>query len=115
VYNSHRAWRIHATAKRLDIHRACGLLDGDARQWVNYDKPNLSAPTPRTADGNPDLSGAWQAEASPIPELINSFCCFTRRTRTSARYSWTAADTRTIRNRPGWATRSARGTAIVGK
>src|SRR5262249_46068554 len=33
-------------------------------------KPNLSAPTPRATNGRPDLSGVWQAEPSPIPELI---------------------------------------------
>jgi len=32
-------------------------------------KPNLSAPTPRAANGKADLSGIWQAEASPFSEL----------------------------------------------
>ena len=49
-------------------------------QWVNYPTPglpratdgtpNLSAPAPRTSHGLPDLSGVWQAEAAPIPELL---------------------------------------------
>ena len=42
-----------------------------AAQWLNYPtagiprtpdgKPNLSAPAPKTAAGNPDLSGLWQS------------------------------------------------------
>jgi hypothetical protein len=49
-------------------------------QWVNHPtaglprtkdgKPNLAAPAPRARDGRPDLSGVWQAEGAPIPELI---------------------------------------------
>jgi hypothetical protein len=49
-------------------------------QWIKHPipgtprtadgKPNLSAPAPRAANGKPDLSGIWQAEASPIPELM---------------------------------------------
>jgi hypothetical protein len=49
-------------------------------QWVNYPtpglprtkdgKPNLNAPAPRASNGKPDLSGVWQAEGAPIPELI---------------------------------------------
>ena len=43
-------------------------------QWLNYStpgiprlpdgKPNLSAPTPRSADGRPDLTGIWAVECS---------------------------------------------------
>lgn len=33
-------------------------------------KPILTAPAPREPGGKPDLSGIWQAEASPFPELL---------------------------------------------
>jgi hypothetical protein len=49
-------------------------------QWVNHPtggaprtkdgKANLAAPAPRASNGKPDLSGVWQAEGSPIPELL---------------------------------------------
>jgi hypothetical protein len=49
-------------------------------QWVRYPTPglprtadgaaDLGAPAPRASDGKPDLSGVWQAEATPIPELM---------------------------------------------
>lgn len=32
-------------------------------------QPNLAAPTPRV-NGKPDFSGIWEAESSPIPELL---------------------------------------------
>src|SRR5213592_4056569 len=51
-----------------------------AAQWLNYpapgiprlpnDKPNLSAPAPRTLDGKPDLDGLWESERrlqEPLP------------------------------------------------
>ena len=48
-------------------------------QWLNHrdpriprtadGKPNLSAPAPRI-DGKPDLSGVWQAERTPLDELV---------------------------------------------
>src|SRR4029077_11501017 len=49
-------------------------------QWIKHPvpgtprtadgKPNLSAPAPRAANGKPDLTGIWQVEPSPIPELM---------------------------------------------
>ena len=33
-------------------------------------KPNLSAPAPRASNGKPDLTGIWQAEPTPIEELM---------------------------------------------
>lgn len=49
-------------------------------QWLNVrdpgsprtkdGKPNLSAPAPRASTGKPDLSGLWQGDGAPIPELM---------------------------------------------
>lgn len=57
-----------------------GVTAGAYGQWVNHPspgtprtkdgKPNLTAPAPRASNGKPDLSGVWQAQASPIPELL---------------------------------------------
>jgi hypothetical protein len=58
-----------------------GISVGAQAQWINYvpagtqikdGKPNLTAPAPRTVDRKPDLSGVWQAEPAPIPELIRA-------------------------------------------
>ena len=48
-------------------------------QWLDFPtpgihrmpdgKPNLSAPTPRTADGKPDLSGVWMHEITTVAEM----------------------------------------------
>jgi len=48
-----------------------------AGQWVKYPTagvprtpgglPNLGAPTPRTAEGHPDLSGIWEADNTTCP------------------------------------------------
>jgi hypothetical protein len=70
------------SAKRTVLATVLGLtlLSGfvDA-QWLNYPtpgiprlpdgKPNLNAPAPRTADGNPDLTGVWMHELTSVAEM----------------------------------------------
>jgi hypothetical protein len=56
---------------------ALGICGTVSAQWLHYPtagipltpdgKPNLSAPAPRTADGQLDLSGIWEAEHQPCP------------------------------------------------
>ena len=36
-------------------------------------QPNLEAPTPRTSDGKPDLSGIWQIVRPPADQTLNNF------------------------------------------
>jgi len=57
-----------------------GTSAGAQAQWVSYPspgvprttdgKPNLTAPAPRDGHRRPDLSGVWQADGAPIPQLI---------------------------------------------
>jgi hypothetical protein len=51
-------------------------------QWINHTqpgtpmkngKPNLSAPTPKAADGRPDLTGVWLHEKSTAAEFKSIF------------------------------------------
>jgi hypothetical protein len=58
---------------------AAAPLYADA-QWIHHPtaglprtadgRPQLNAPAPRSSQDRPDLSGVWQAEGAPIPELI---------------------------------------------
>jgi hypothetical protein len=66
------------TYRRLVI-AALLLPIGVNAQWLNYPdkgiprlkdgKPNLSAPTPRGANGKPDLTGVWAHELTPVAEF----------------------------------------------
>src|SRR3984893_19585479 len=60
------------------------LIVPAAGQWLDYKppgiprlpdgQPNLAAPSPRSANGRPDLSGIWAAECA----IYNGGGCFTR-------------------------------------
>jgi len=63
---------------------AIGACHPTSAQWLNYPtpgvarlpdgKPNLTAPTPKAADGRPDLSGVWAAECG----VYGRDSCFTQ-------------------------------------
>src|SRR5690242_1328064 len=58
---------------------AAAPIAADA-QWIHHPtaglprtadgQPQLNAPAPRTSHDHPDLSGVWQAEGAPIPDLL---------------------------------------------
>src|SRR5262249_50422549 len=70
----HRWWEEAPMLKRMVVIAALGTLWNSASmlhaQWVNYPtpgiprwengRPNLEAPTPRTTDVKPNISGIWQ-------------------------------------------------------
>jgi hypothetical protein len=59
------------------------LASGASAQWLDYPTPgiprlpngkaNLAAPTPRSADGHPDLSGVWMHETTTVEEVKRIF------------------------------------------
>ena len=68
-------------AVRILIVLTVGCL-GVQAQWLNYPtpgtprtrdgRPNLTAPAHRV-NGKPDLSGVWQIEPTPVPEMTRLF------------------------------------------
>src|SRR5580765_8405827 len=61
-------------------------VSGGAAQWLNYKtpgvprtrdgKPRLNAPSPRTSDGHPDLTGVWMHELTSVAEVRRLFGAF---------------------------------------
>jgi hypothetical protein len=50
------------------------LASSAVAQWVNVPaKPDLDSATPRTPDGKPALSGAWEADQAGFSEDLGAY------------------------------------------
>jgi len=66
---------VAAAGARFDIHLAEGPAAGTLGDdpgligtMIRKKTPQVTGPTPRTADGHPDLSGVWNGNDDPYPE-----------------------------------------------